>query len=312
MTPASPSRLRLGTRGSSLALAQARMMAARLRELHPGLEAEEVVIRTRGDELVDSPLHQVGGKGLFVKEIEEALLGGRIDAAVHSLKDLPGELPPGLVLGAVPEREEPWDVLVSRGGESIRNLAPGSRVGTSSLRRRAQLLRYRKDLEVVDLRGNVDTRLRKVAEGQVHAAILAAAGLNRLGLGERATEALAPEVMLPAVAQGALGIETREGDAETLALLAALEHLPTRQAVEAERRAMAVLEGGCKVPMAAFAELRRGRLRLRALVASLDGERLAEAEGEDAPERASALGEEVARRILAAGGRDILSEIERA
>ncbi|OGL60152.1 MAG: hydroxymethylbilane synthase [Candidatus Tectomicrobia bacterium RIFCSPLOWO2_02_FULL_70_19] len=312
MTPASPSRLRLGTRGSSLALAQARMMAARLRELHPGLEAEEVVIRTRGDELVDSPLHQLGGKGLFVKEIEEALLGGRIDAAVHSLKDLPGELPPGLVLGAVPEREEPWDVLVSRGGESIRNLAPGSRVGTSSLRRRAQLLRYRKDLEVVDLRGNVDTRLRKVAEGQVHAAILAAAGLNRLGLGERATEALAPEVMLPAVAQGALGIETREGDAETLALLAALEHLPTRQAVEAERRAMAVLEGGCKVPMAAFAELRRGRLRLRALVASLDGERLAEAEGEDAPERASALGEEVARRILAAGGRDILSEIERA
>jgi len=312
VTPASPSRLRLGTRGSSLALAQARMMAARLRELHPGLEAEEVVIRTRGDELVDSPLHQLGGKGLFVKEIEEALLGGRIDAAVHSLKDLPGELPPGLVLGAVPEREEPWDVLVSRGGESIRNLAPGSRVGTSSLRRRAQLLRYRKDLEVVDLRGNVDTRLRKVAEGQVHAAILAAAGLNRLGLGERATEALAPEVMLPAVAQGALGIETREGDAETLALLAALEHLPTRQAVEAERRAMAVLEGGCKVPMAAFAELRRGRLRLRALVASLDGERLAEAEGEDAPERASALGEEVARRILAAGGRDILSEIERA
>ena len=312
MTPASPSRLRLGTRGSSLALAQARMMAARLRELHPGLEAEEVVIRTRGDELVDSPLHQLGGKGLFVKEIEEALLGGRIDAAVHSLKDLPGELPPGLVLGAVPEREEPWDVLVSRGGESIRNLAPGSRVGTSSLRRRAQLLRYRKDLEVVDLRGNVDTRLRKVAEGQVHAAILAAAGLNRLGLGERATEALAPEVMLPAVAQGALGIETREGDAETLALLAALEHLPTRQAVEAERRVMAVLEGGCKVPMAAFAELRRGRLRLRALVASLDGERLAEAEGEDAPERASALGEEVARRILAAGGRDILSEIERA
>ena len=312
MTPASPSRLRLGTRGSSLALAQARMMAARLRELHPGLEAEEVVIRTRGDELVDSPLHQVGGKGLFVKEIEEALLGGRIDAAVHSLKDLPGELPPGLVLGAVPEREEPWDVLVSRGGESIRNLAPGSRVGTSSLRRRAQLLRYRKDLEVVDLRGNVDTRLRKVAEGQVHAAILAAAGLNRLGLGERATEALAPEVMLPAVAQGALGIETREGDAETLALLAALEHLPTRQAVEAERRAMAVLEGGCKVPMAAFAEPRRGRLHLRALVASLDGRRLAEAEGEGAPGDASALGGEVARRILASGGRDILSEIDRA
>lgn len=312
MTPASGSRLRLGTRGSALALAQARMMARRLRELHPGLEVEEVVIRTRGDEVLDSPLHLVGGKGLFVKEIEEALLDGRIDAAVHSLKDLPGELPPGLLLGAVPGREEPWDVLVSRGGESIRNLAPGSRVGTSSLRRRAQLLRYRKDLEVVDLRGNVDTRLRKVDQGEVSAAVLAAAGLNRLGRGERATEVLAPEVMLPAPAQGALGIEARSGDAPTLALLASLEHPPTRQAVEAERRVMAVLEGGCKVPLAAFAEPRRGRLRLRALVASLDGKRIAEAEGEGAPAEARALGEEVARRVLAAGGGEILDEIRRA
>lgn len=312
MTPAPGSRLRLGTRGSALALVQARMMARRLRELHPGLEVEEVVIRTRGDEVLDSPLHLVGGKGLFVKEIEEALLDGRIDAAVHSLKDLPGELPPGLLLGAVPEREEPWDVLISRGGESIRSLAPGSRVGTSSLRRRAQLLRYRKDLEVVDLRGNVDTRLRKVDQGEVSAAILAAAGLNRLGRGERATEVLAPEVMLPAPAQGALGIEARSGDAPTLALLSSLEHPPTRQAVEAERRVMAALEGGCKVPLAAFAEPRRGRLRLRALVASLDGKRIAEAEGEGAPEEARALGEEVARRVLAAGGGEILDEIRRA
>lgn len=303
------SSLRLGTRGSTLALAQARQMAARLRELHPGLEVEEIIIRTKGDEVLDSPLYQVGGKGLFVKEIEEALLDGRIDLAVHSLKDLPSELPPGLVLGVVPEREEPWDVLISRGGESIRNLAPGSKVGTSSLRRRAQLLRYRKDLQILDMRGNVDTRLRKVEQGVVDAAILAAAGLNRLGRGDRATEVLAPELMLPAVAQGALGIEAREGDARTLGLLAPLEHLPTRQAVEAERAVMARLEGGCKVPLAAFAEPRRGRLHLRALVASLDGTRIAEAEGEGGPEEAVALGDEVARRIVASGGREILDEI---
>ena len=301
--------LRLGTRGSALALAQSRQMAARIREKNPGLEIEEVIIRTRGDEILDAALHEVGGKGLFVKEIEDQLLNGDIDVAVHSLKDLPGDLPDGLRLGAVPEREEPWDVLVSRGGESIRGLPSGSRVGTSSLRRQAQLRRYRSDLEIVDLRGNVDTRLRKVVEGEVAGAILAAAGLNRLGHGGRATESLAPEIMLPAVGQGALGIETREGDAATAELLAPLDHEPTRQAVTAERVVMAVMEGGCQVPLAAFAEFRGGGLRVRGLVASLDGKRLVEAEEEAAPDEAAAAGEKVARRLLESGGEEILREI---
>ena len=301
--------LRLGTRGSALALAQTRQMAARLREAHPGLVVEEVIIRTRGDEILDSALHEIGGKGLFVKEIEDQLLDGRIDAAVHSLKDLPGELPDGLALGAVPEREEPWDVLVSRGGESIRGLPPGSRVGTCSLRRKAQLIRYRSDLEVVDIRGNVDTRLRKVAEGEVDGVILAAAGLNRLGHGERAVERFAPEIMLPAVGQGALGIEMRADDSRTAALLAPLEHVPTRRAVTAERSAMAFLEGGCQVPVAAFAEIRGGRLRMKGLVVSLDGKRLVMAEEESLPEEGAKMGEKLARRLIELGGDKILEEI---
>ncbi|MBT3352436.1 MAG: hydroxymethylbilane synthase [Nitrospinaceae bacterium] len=302
-------KLRLGTRGSALALAQSRQMAARIKNENPGLEVEEIIIRTRGDEILDAALHEVGGKGLFVTEIEEQLLDGRIDLAVHSLKDLPGDLPAGLKLGAVPEREEPWDVLVSRGGESIRGLPPGSRVGTSSLRRQAQLKRYRNDLDVVDLRGNVDTRLRKVSEGEVAGAILAAAGLNRLGHGERVTERLAPELMLPAVGQGALGLEVREGDSGTMAALAGLDHEPTRQAVAAERSVMAYLEGGCQVPLAAFAEFRGDVLHLRGIVASLDGQRVIQAEQECAPEEGIVAGEMLARQLLELGGGKILQEI---
>lgn len=302
-------KLRLGTRGSALALAQSRQIAARIQHENPGLEVEEIIIRTRGDEILDAALHEVGGKGLFVTEIEEQLLDGRIDLAVHSLKDLPGDLPPGLMLGAVPEREEPWDVLVSSGGESIRGLPPGSRVGTSSLRRQAQLKRYRNDLEVVDLRGNVDTRLRKVSEGEVAGAILAAAGLNRLGYGERVTERLAPELMLPAVGQGALGLEVREGDSDTMAVLAGLDHGPTRHAVAAERSVLAYLEGGCQVPLAAFAEFRGDVLRLRGVVASLDGQRVIQAEEECVPEEGIAAGETLARQLLELGGEEILREI---
>jgi hydroxymethylbilane synthase len=287
-------------------------MAGRMRHENPGLEVEEIIIKTRGDAILDAALHEVGGKGLFVKEIEDALLVGRIDAAVHSLKDLPGELPEGLALAAIPEREAPWDVLVSRNGESIRGMPPGSRIGTSSLRRQAQLRRYRGDLEIVDLRGNVDTRLRKVAEGEVEGAILAAAGLNRLGLGERATESLAPELMLPAPGQGALGIEAREGDREAMALLAPLDHLPTRQATVAERRVMERLEGGCEVPLGAFAEFRGGVLRVRGLLASLDGERIAEAEEEGPPGEAAEVGLRVAERLLELGGDKILAEIRDA
>ncbi|MEE9276352.1 MAG: hydroxymethylbilane synthase, partial [bacterium] len=284
-------------------------VAARLREAHPDLEVEEVVIRTLGDEILERAIHDVGGKGIFVKEIEEALLAGRVDAAVHSLKELQGDLPEGLVLGGVLPREAPWDVLVSRGGESIRGLPPGSRVGTSSLRRKAQLRRYRRDLDVVDMRGNVDTRLRKVAEGEVDGAILAAAGLNRLGHGERITESLAPELMLPAVAQGAIGVEIREEDGETAALIGALDDLPTRRAVEAERAVMVRLEGGCKVPVAAFAEMRRGRLLLKALVVSLDGARIVEGEEEGPPEAGPRMGDSLGARLLASGGAEILAEI---
>jgi len=301
--------LRVGTRGSALALAQTRQMIGRLTNYFPDLEVEEIIIRTRGDEILDSALHEVGGKGLFVKEIEEALLDGRIDAAVHSLKDLPSELPSGLTIGAIPEREDPWDVLVSRNGVSIRNLAPGARVGTSSLRRQAQLKRFRKDLDVVDMRGNVDTRLRKVAEGEVDGAILAAAGLNRLGHRERATESLAPELMLPAVGQGALAIEIREKDDETASLFSSLDHSSTRQAVTAERAVMARLEGGCQVPLAAFAEERNGSLHLRSLVANLDGKHVVEAEEKGNASEATQLGGKVAGLILERGGAEILAEI---
>ena len=270
--------LRLGTRGSALARAQTAGIAAQLKVLNPGLQVEEIIVRTRGDAMLGSPIHELGGKGLFVKEIEDALLQGGIDAAVHSLKDLPSELPEGLTLGAIPEREEPWDALVSRGGESIRGLAPGSRIGTGSLRRIAQLRRYRRDLKIVELRGNVDTRLEKVAAGEVEAAILALAGLKRLGLEERATEALAPELMLPAAGQGALAIETRADDEATRRLMEGLEHPETKRAVMAERVVMARLEGGCQLPLAVFAEMRKDEFYIKARLASVDGERMVERE----------------------------------
>ena len=300
--------LRLGTRGSALARAQTALVAAQLKELNPGLVVEEVIVRTRGDAMLGSPIHELGGKGLFVKEIEDALLQGEIDAAVHSLKDLPSELPVGLILASLPEREEPWDALVSRGGESVRGLAPGSRVGTSSLRRIAQIRRYRRDLEIVELRGNVDTRLEKVAAGDVDAAVLALAGLKRLGLEERATESLAPELMLPAAGQGALAIETREGDVATRRLVEGLEHAETKRAVMAERVVMARLEGGCQLPLAVFAENRKSGFCIKARLASVDGERMVENERTGASDDARRMADEVAEDVLAHGGAEILRD----
>ena len=300
--------LRLGTRGSALARAQTAGIATQLKVLNPGLEVEEIIVRTRGDAMLGSPIHELGGKGLFVKEIEDALLQGEIDAAVHSLKDLPSELPEGLILASIPEREEPWDALVSRGGESIRGLPPGSRIGTSSLRRIAQLRRYRRDLKIVELRGNVDTRLEKVAAGEVEAAILALAGLKRLGLEERATEALSPELMLPAAGQGALAIETRADDAATRRLMEGLDHPETKQAVMAERVVMARLEGGCQLPLAVFAEIRKSEFHIKARLASVDGERMVERERTGAPDDAMSMAEEVAEEVLAHGGAEILRD----
>ena len=300
--------LRLGTRGSALARAQTAGLAAQLKELNPGLAVEEVIVRTRGDAMLGSPILELGGKGLFVKEIEDALLGGEIDAAVHSLKDLPSELPEGLILAAIPEREEPWDALVSRGGESIRGLAPGSRIGTSSLRRSAQIRRYRRDLEIVELRGNVDTRLEKVAAGEADAAVLALAGLKRLGLEERATESIAPELMLPAAGQGALAIETRVDDAATRSLMERLEHPVPKQAVMAERAVMARLEGGCQLPLAVFAEMRKAGFQMKARLASVDGERMVEKERTGRPDDAMRLAEDLAEDVLSSGGAEILRD----
>lgn len=300
--------LRLGSRGSALARAQTAGVAERLKALNPGLAVEEIIVRTQGDAMLGSPIHELGGKGLFVKEIEDALLGGEIDAAVHSLKDLPSEMPEGLILAAIPEREEPWDAIVSRGGESIRGLAPGSRIGTSSLRRIAQIRRYRSDLEIVELRGNVDTRLEKVAAGEVEAAVLALAGLKRLGLEERATESLAPELMLPAAGQGALAIETRVDDESTRRLVEGLEHPETKRAVMAERVVMARLEGGCQLPLAVLAEKRKAGFQIKARLASVDGERMVEKERTGAPDDAERMAEDLAEDVFASGGAEILRD----
>jgi hydroxymethylbilane synthase len=299
-------RLRLGTRASPLALRQAGLIAAELERR--GAAVEIVRIRTSGDVLAGS-LAAEGGKGLFVKEIEEALLAGRIDLAVHSLKDVPAVLLPGLALVATPPREDARDVLVSARGTGLAGLARGARVGTSSLRRRAQLLARRPDVVTVALRGNVDTRLRKLAAGEVDALLLAAAGLHRLGLAPSGTVPLAPEEFLPAIGQGALAIEARAGDEPVLALLRALDDPPTAAAVAAERAFLAAVGGDCQTPLAAHATVTGERLRLRALVAEVDGSGALADELEGEVAAAAAVGARLAAMLLARGAADI---IERA
>jgi hydroxymethylbilane synthase len=306
------SRVVVGTRGSALALWQTRHIIERLRTVAPELEVVVKTIETQGDLVRDRALSEVGGKGLFVKEIELALLRGEIDLAVHSLKDMPTEQPEGLALGAIPERAEPCDALVVRGGEgSLPTLPLQSRVGTSSLRRRAQLLAARPDLQVLDLRGNVDTRLRKLADGQYDAVVLAAAGLVRLGHGDAISQVLDVEAMLPAVGQGALCVEVRTGDGKTRALIEPLDHPATRQATQAERAFLRRLEGGCQVPIGAYAEVRGEQLHLRGLVAALDGSRLVRDEIHGSASDGDELGAELAEQVLAAGGERILDEVRR-
>ena len=263
----------VATRKSALALAQSRAFIARLAARYPAVVFEELLVTTTGDLVQDRALAEIGGKGLFVKEIEEALLDGRADLAIHSLKDVPPQLLPSLSIECVPEREDPRDVLVTRSGLSLAELPPGSRVGTGSLRRRVQLLAYRGDLEVVAIRGNVDTRLRKCESGEVDAVVLARAGLNRLGLGARATENIAPEIMLPAVGQGALGIEQRAGDHAVSELLAPLSHPDTKILVTAERGVMLAINGNCTTPVGAFGVRQGNSLFLRAFLAEPDGSR---------------------------------------
>lgn len=261
----------LATRKSMLALAQARAYYRGLEQAHPGLEIEEKHVVTTGDRIVDRPLYEVGGKGVFLKEIEEALLAGEAHLAVHSIKDVPAELAPGLVLAAVPAREDPRDAWVSRTGASFDALPAGAKVGTSSLRRATLLRAKRPDLEYVPLRGNVDTRLAKVHEGAIDAAVLACAGLRRLGRAAEITEVLPPELCLPAIGQGALGIECREGDEETIAIVRTSHHLPTAVAVAAERGVMLAVSGSCQIPVAAYGVREGDDLFLRAMLADGDG-----------------------------------------
>ncbi|MFQ5895593.1 MAG: hydroxymethylbilane synthase [Nitrospinota bacterium] len=299
----------MGTRRSALARAQSRWVVEEMRRQNPGLEVEEVLIRTTGDKLGDRPLGPEGGKGLFVKEVEEALLAGSVDFAVHSLKDLPAELPPGLSICAVPPREDPRDALVSRDGLSLDELPPGARVGTSSLRRQALLLRARPDLKVVPLRGNLDTRLRKLRDGEIEAIVVALAGLRRLGAEAEWVLPLDEEIFLPAMGQGALALEAREGDGLVRSLVETLDHESSRREALAERAFMAALEGSCRVPAAGRAVVRGEHLRMRGMVATPDGRRAVEEALEGPAREAEALGAELGRRVLGAGGCAILEAL---
>ncbi len=299
----------LGTRGSRLAIWQAEWVQARLREIVPDVAVTLHRIKTSGDMILDVPLAKIGGKGLFIKEIEDALLQGEIDLAVHSMKDVPTVLPKGLEILCVPAREDPRDALISREAKPLDRLPRGARVGTSSLRRQAQLLHRRPDLKIEMLRGNLDTRLRKLRDGEFDAIVLAAAGLKRMGWAEQITEYLPSEVSLPAIGQGALGLEGRRDDAFVRGILAALDHHPTRTAVTAERALLERLEGGCQVPIAAHATLSGERLRLDGLVASVDGCRLVRDSVEGPVADARELGMRLAEQLLRQGGEAILNEI---
>ncbi|HNZ19920.1 MAG TPA: hydroxymethylbilane synthase [Candidatus Hydrogenedentes bacterium] len=302
-------RIVIGSRGSELALRQSEQIAHALRARAPDTDVVIEIIRTTGDKITDVPLAQIGGKGLFTKEIEEALLAGAIDLAVHSMKDLPTELPPGLCLGAVPKRENPRDVLVSSAGLTLDQLPPGARVGTSSLRRAAQLRAFRGDLALLPLRGNVNTRLRKVSEGGVDAAILAAAGLSRLGLSHQITQEIPETIMLPAPAQGALAIETRQDDAEILRRLAPLDDPETRRAVAAERTFLAAMQGGCQVPLGALATRSGESILLDACVCSLDGARILRCRTSSRHDRPEDAGNQAAAELRARGAGALLESL---
>ncbi|MDA8162710.1 MAG: hydroxymethylbilane synthase [Desulfobacteraceae bacterium] len=302
--------LKLGTRKSLLALTQSTWVKNRLEILRPGITIELVKITTRGDKILDVPLAMIGGKGLFVKEIEDALLKKEIDLAVHSLKDVPTELPEGLEVSIFPEREDARDAFISRKGLPIDRLPPGARVGTSSLRRIAQLKAMRPDLEVVSLRGNLDTRLKKLYDKKFDAIILAAAGLKRLGLEKNVTHYMQQGVMVPAIGQGALGIEFRSGDTELRGTLGLIHHENTATCVKAERAFLVKLGGGCQVPIGAFAELKGpDRMILTGLVGNETGTRIIKMQKEARRDLAEWLGGSLGEEMLAAGGSEILKEV---
>ena len=301
--------IKIGTRGSALALVQANWIKDKLSKQFPDLTIELEIIQTKGDKILDVPLANVGGKGLFVKEIEEAVLDGRAHLAVHSIKDVPAEFPEGLGIVAVAEREDFRDVLVSRDGLKLDELPSGARIGTSSLRRRAQLLNRQPDLKIESIRGNVETRLSKIVTENLDGVILAAAGLNRLGLAHKITQHLEPGVMLPAIGQGALGLETRMDDKVVLDIISFLDHRDTAVCVKAERAFLERLEGGCHVPIAALGVLKKDRLQLTGLVADPDGRKCLRDRLEAEPEEAEELGKSLAEELLDRGADEILSSI---
>lgn len=302
------SKLRIGTRASQLALWQANWTKSELERRYPGIEVELVKIKTTGDKILDVPLAQVGGKGLFVKEIEEAMLRGEIDLAVHSMKDVPTEFPEGLGLVVTTEREDPRDAFISD-GVRFADLRQGARIGTSALRRQAQLLAARPDLEMVIIRGNVETRIRKLKEENLDAVILAAAGLNRLGFTGVITELLDPDFSIPAIGQGALGLECRLDDEATINAISFLNHAPTAWAVAAERALLKRCEGGCQVPIAAHGTVSGDTLQVVGFVAAVDGSRSVRDTISGPVTEAGRLGSELAERLLAAGGKQILEDV---
>jgi hydroxymethylbilane synthase len=303
------SKICIATRGSMLALWQANHVKRGLEKANPGLAAELLVLKTKGDKILDVALAKVGGKGLFVKEIEEALLDGRADLAVHSMKDVPTELPSELELAATDVREDVRDALFTREASGLDDLPQGAKIGTSSLRRQAQLLHRRPDFQILPIRGNVDTRLRKLHEEELDAVILAAAGVKRLGFADRVTEYLPVSVSLPATCQGSLGIEIRRDDDKTRALVETFFHRPTHVAVSAERAFLRTLEGGCQVPIAGLATVENGKVLMDGLVGSVDGTRLIREQREGPEEEAEEIGVGLAQRILEKGGREILREV---
>ncbi len=303
--------LRIGTRGSALALWQANHVAQKLGEIH-GIQCELIRIRTSGDHFQSVAVAQIGSKGVFIKELEDALLAGSVDLAVHSMKDVPTEIPAGLWFPAITHREDVRDCLVSRESRTLENLPARAKVGTSSLRRQAQLRVHRPDLDVRDLRGNVDTRLKKLGAGEFDAVVVAKAGMDRLGFSDHITEILPTHIMLPAVGQGALGIEARTDDPETCKLLAALDDAATRACITAERALLRELQGGCQVPLGAWARLGSGGLLLEACVLSADGSESLRREQQGPPESAEILGRELGRILIDAGADRILRLAGRA
>jgi len=302
----------IGTRGSKLALWQAEWVRAELERMNPGLRVELNKIKTTGDMILDVPLAKVGGKGLFVKEIEEALLSGKADLAVHSMKDVPTEFPEGLELAVICKREDPRDAFITAPKSTIRgfkDLPQGASIGTSSLRRSCQLLSLRPDIRIMQLRGNLDTRLRKLDEGQFDAIILAVAGVKRLGWADRITEILSPDISLPAIGQGAVGIECRIDDDFTHKLIAPLNHAESAICVRAERALMKRLEGGCQVPIAAYARIENGKLVMESLVGSVSGDRIIREHSGGRTEDAEAIGTKLAESLLSKGADEILAEV---